>query len=72
VKKLKFDLDPTIGKVIGIGLLLFFEALLGGFLLILQRGTQPTWLEIATVLCIAGISIVTYFLTFLRGEVEES
>lgn len=67
---MKVDLDPSYRKVIAIGILLFFETLLGNIVVQLQTGEPPTQLQTLTILCVAGLSLVTYFLTFLKKEEE--
>lgn len=69
--KLKFDLDPKKNKVILIGVLLFLETLLGNVLVILQSGSLPMPIQVLTILCVASLSLVTYFLAFLRKEQEK-
>jgi len=69
--KLKFDLDPKKNKVILIGVLLFLETLLGNVLVILQSGSLPTPIQGLTILSVASLSLVTYFLAFLRKEQEK-
>lgn len=68
---LKVDLDPSLHRVLMIGLLLFFEILLGNLVVLLQDGKMPTEIQTVTILCVAGLQVVTYFLTFLRKEEEE-
>jgi len=70
--KTRFDLDPTIPKVVFIALLLFLESLFGNMLLILQNNRMPTAVEALTLVMIAGLVIVTYLMTFLRtGQTGE-
>lgn len=68
--KLKFDLDPSLRKVVAIGILIFMESLLGGLLILSQEGTLPSLVQWITILTVAGLALVTYFLTFLRSESE--
>jgi len=68
---LKFELDPTVPRVVTIGILLFFEALIGGILVVLNDGAMPTNVQWLTILLVAALTIVTYYLSFLRtGETE--
>ena len=67
---MKFDLDPTFGRVIVIGLLEFFIALMGGLLVIVQEGEMPSPVQCVTIFIVAAIALCVYFVTFLRGETE--
>jgi len=66
----KFDLDPTITRVILIALLEFLIAVLGPTLVILQSGKWPSLIQFATILIVATIALCVYFVTFLKGESE--
>lgn len=71
--KTRFDLDPTVPKVVVIAFLLFVESLFGNMLLILQNNRMPTAVEALTIVLIAGMVIVTYLLTFMRtGQTGET
>ena len=72
MRKLKFDLDPSVARVVAIAILLFFESLLGGLLVILQKGGTPDMQQFVTILSVAGLALITYLLTFLRGEGDAS
>jgi len=65
---LKFDLDPPLTKVILLGFLVFVETLIGGILVIVNEGGFPTTLQWFTILLVALLTLVTYFLTFLRTD----
>ena len=67
----KVDLDPTYRRVVVIGVLIFLETLLGNLMVLLQEGALPTPIQALTIACVAGLSLVTYFLAFLRKEEEE-
>lgn len=72
VTNLRFDLDPTITKVVLIALLLFAEGIALSIYAILLQQRYPTVLEIVTFSIGAFIQLVTYFLTFLRtGELPK-
>lgn len=67
---MKFDLDPSYRRVIVIGVLEFFIALMGGLLVIVQEGNYPSILQMVTIVFVAAIALCVYFVTFLRGEPE--
>jgi len=66
----RFDPNPPYTRVILIGILIFAEALLFNLIAILGEGRWPTQIEIALVLCMGLAQLVTYYLGFLRKEVE--
>jgi len=69
--KLTFDLDPPLRKVIIIGVLIFVEAVLFGYLVYTQYGVELELKHMTTILCVAGLTLVTYLLAFLRrGEIK--
>ena len=68
---MRFDLDPTLTRVVLIGVLLFLEAFIGGGIVILTEGNMPTPTQWLTIIFVAALTIVTYFLSFLRGEETE-
>ena len=71
--KLRFDLDPTLGKVAVIGLLMFLESLLVPTYAKLQGGSFPTPIEFCTYLIAAVLVLITYLLAFVKtGETETS
>ena len=65
---IKFDLDPTVPKVVLIGICIFIEALIGGILVITNEGKMPNPIQWLTILCVATLATVLHFSTFLRGE----
>lgn len=66
---LKFELDPTLPRVLVIGILMFFEALLIPIYAKLQSGAYPTELEFVTYLVAAVLILITYLLAFVKtGE----
>lgn len=67
---MRFDLDPTLSRVLVIGLLEFLIAFMGGLLVIVQEGNVPTILQVLTIFFVAAIALCVYFVTFLRGETE--
>jgi len=68
---MKFDLDPSLTKVAVMGMLLFIETFLGSLLVILNEGKMPSLIQFCTMLAVACLAIVTYFLTFLHtGDTE--
>lgn len=68
---MKFDLDPTIPKVIFIAILLFVETVCLATYAILLTGRLPTDVEALTILVGAVIPLVTYLATFLKGDEKE-
>jgi len=66
--RLRFDPNPSWRRVVIIGLLLFFEAVLINLLTVLQAGRWPTPVETATFVTVGLIQLVNYFLGFLRKE----
>lgn len=69
---LKFDLDPSIPRVVIIAILLFLEAILLPAYAILQLGRMPTDVEWLLFLFGALIQLVTYLLSFMGFEKGES
>lgn len=69
---MKFDLDPTLPKVIVIAILLFVETVCLATYAILLTGRLPTDVECLTVLFGAVLPLVTYLLTFLGFEKEKT
>lgn len=66
---LKFNLDPTLPKVVVLGILMFLEALLVPTYAKLQAGSYPTTLEFVTYLIAALLILITYLATFVKtGE----
>jgi len=69
---MKFDLDPTIPKVIIIALLLFAEGLAIPVITIVQQGRWPSVLEAFGFFLTAFVQLCTFFVTFLKtGETTE-
>jgi len=68
--KWDFSRNPGYGRVIAIGILIFLEALLVPLYGQLTQGTWPTPIQIATFLVAASLTLVTYWLGFLRKEEE--
>lgn len=69
---MKFDLDPTVPKVIVIAILLFVETVMLATYAILLTGRMPTDVECLTILVGAVIPLVTYLATFLKGNEKET
>lgn len=68
---MKFDLDPTVPKVVIIAILLFVETVCLATYAILMTGRLPTDVECLTILFGAVLPLLTYLLTFLGfGEKE--
>lgn len=71
----KFDLDPTVPRVVIIAILLFAEALLIPAYTILQQGRLPSNIEWLTFVFGAILQLVTFLMAFIKGEeltVEEA
>ena len=65
---MKFDLDPTVPRVVIIAILLFLEALLIPAYTILQQGRMPTDIEWLTFVFGAILQLVTFLMAFIKGE----
>jgi len=69
--KMKFDLDPTIPRVVIIAILIFAEALIVPLIALTSRSIEPTTLELCTILLVALLALVTYLMSFFHVEVPE-
>lgn len=69
--KLKFDLDPTVPRVVIIAVLLFLEALIVPAYTTLQSGSMPTDVQWLTFFFGASLQLVTYLLAFMGFEKEK-
>lgn len=65
---LKFDLDPTVPRVLIIAILLFAEALCIPAYTVLQTGTMPTDIQWLTFFFGAIIQLITFLMAFVKGE----
>lgn len=65
---LKFDLDPTVPKVVIIAILIFAEGLLIPLYTILMQNRFPTQVELTLFLVGALLQLITYLLSFLGVE----
>ena len=66
-------MNAAQSKVLFMALLLFMQSLIGGFLILVAGGEDPTLLECISVLLTAGMIVVTFMLTFLRtGKMPET
>ena len=65
---MRFDLDPTIPRVVIIATLLFLEALLIPAYSQLQNGTMPTEIQWLTFAFGAILQLVTFLLAFVKTE----
>ena len=70
--KIKFSLDPTVPRVMIIGLLLFIEGLLVPAYSLLQNGQMPTATQWFTFFIGAILQLVTYLLAFMGYKKEET
>lgn len=68
---IKFDLDPTVPRVVIIALLLFAEGFCIPAYTITQQGRFPEPVEWVTFVFGAAIQVVTYLLTFLGFKTPE-
>ena len=69
---LKLNFDPPPWKAIIIGILLFFEAIVAPTIIITQQGTMPTDTQIVTIILVACLQLITYFLVFLGYKHQET
>jgi hypothetical protein len=69
---LKLNFDPAPWKAIIIGVLLFFEAIVSPAIIILQQGTMPTTIQMLTIILVAALQLITYFLVFLGYKPAET
>ena len=65
---MRFDLAPTIPRVLIIAILLFAEAFLVPVLTTLQLNRMPTDIEWFTYLVTAAIQLITFLMAFVKGE----
>jgi len=69
--KMKFDLDPTVPRVVIVAILIFAEALIVPLIALTSRGIEPTMLELCTILLVALLALVTYLMSFFHVEAPE-
>lgn len=69
--KMKFDLDPTVPRVVIVAILIFLEALIVPLIALTSRGIEPTMLELCTILLVALLALVTYLMSFFHVETQE-
>lgn len=66
---MKFDLDPSLSRVMLIGLCIFLETLLGAVIIQMQEvGKVPDLDSLVLILMVAALQLVTYVATFLRKD----
>jgi len=66
---IRMTLTPTPVRVLMIGLLMALESILGGLLIVLQSGRLPNEVEMTTLITVALLTVITFFMAFLRtGE----
>lgn len=69
---LRFDLDPSLPKVVAIAILLCIETCLGLVISHVSAGEMPTEIEWLTIVCVALLQLATFLSAFLRtGEMPE-
>ena len=67
------NMSATESKVLIMGLLLFVQSLIGGFLVLVTCGEEPSAFECLAVLLTASSILVTFMLTFLRtGQIPNT
>lgn len=67
---IRMTLTPTPMRIVIIGLLMAAESILGGLLIILQEGTLPNEIQMVTLIVVALMTIITFYMAFLKtGEV---
>ena len=59
-------MNATQTKVLLIAFLLFVQSIIGGFLVLISTGNEPSATECITVFLTASGILVTFMLTFLR------
>lgn len=69
--KLKFDLDPTVPRVVIIAVLLFVEALAIPAYSVLMTGQMPSEVQWFAFVFGAVLQVVTYLLGFMGVEREK-
>lgn len=62
---LRINFDPAPWKAIIIGILLFLEAVIAPTVIITQQDTMPTDTQMITIVLVACLQLITYFLVFL-------
>jgi len=65
---MKFDLDPTIPRVVAVAVVIFLTAFLTPLYAIVQGGDFPTTLQLLTFLIGAVLVVVEYWATFIKGD----
>ena len=66
-------IGATEVKVLMIAFLLFVQSLIGGFLVLISTGNEPSVTECLTVFLTASGILTTFMLTFLRtGKLPET
>lgn len=64
---------PAPVRVLIIGMLMCIESILGGLLIVLQSGRLPNEVELYTLVTVAILTAVTFFMAFLRtGDVNNN
>ena len=67
------NMSATESKVLIMGLLLFVQSIIGGFLVLVTGGDEPSTFECIAVLLTASSILVTFMLTFLRtGQIPNT
>ena len=68
---LKFDLDPSLARVVLTALLQFGIVSLGSILVILQSGNIPTAVQALTIVVMASLGLLTSVQQFIKLEKEK-
>lgn len=71
MRKLYFNKDPKVGKIVIVLILIFLNSLLTPIYLKLSNGQYPTELDCWTALVGAILNVVLYLMTFLGVKPPE-
>ena len=68
---LKFNLDPSLSRVVLTALLEFAIVSLGAVLVLLQEGNMPNEIQIVTIVVMASLGLLTSLQQFVKLEETE-
>lgn len=68
---LKFNLDPSLSRVVVTALLEFAIVSLGAVLVLLQEGNMPNEIQIVTIVVMASLGLLTSLQQFVKVEETE-
>ena len=66
---IKFDLDPSLTRVVITALLLFLETFLGLYIALMKSGEPLLLSDVLLMVAISGLAVVTLLQTFLKGDI---